>query len=188
MHSLIITAHPSSKGFVHQIASTYQKTKKKSNNTAEIINLYDKKYKQDFLSYETFDDLTSKKDKVRNSIQNKITKADELIFTFPLWWGHEPAILKNFIDCNFMADFAFRYEKNGPAGLLKGKTAKIYVTCDAPAFFYKYLLMNPLKKLWKTGTLGFCGIKVTEVTYLDKKRKRSKEYLDNWLEKLKKSI
>lgn len=54
--------------------------------------------------------------------------ADELVFVFPIWWGDAPAILKNFIDCNFHSGFAFRYENGRPIGLLKGKSARIIAT------------------------------------------------------------
>jgi NAD(P)H dehydrogenase (quinone) len=41
------------------------------------------------------------RDETTKKIQAKITWADELIFIFPIWWGDAPAIVKNFIDCNF---------------------------------------------------------------------------------------
>jgi NAD(P)H dehydrogenase (quinone) len=40
MHSLIITAHPSSQGFTHAIAETYKEAKEKNGHTVEILNLY----------------------------------------------------------------------------------------------------------------------------------------------------
>jgi NAD(P)H dehydrogenase (quinone) len=42
-------------------------------------------------------------------MQQKITWADELIFVFPIWWGSMPAVMKNWIDVNFLGGFAFRY-------------------------------------------------------------------------------
>ena len=40
MHSLIITAHPSSHGFTHAIARTYQETRERGGHTTEILDLY----------------------------------------------------------------------------------------------------------------------------------------------------
>jgi putative NADPH-quinone reductase len=67
-------------------------------------------------------------DPVTKAIQEKILAANELVFIFPIWWGDAPAILKNFIDCNFHSGFAFRYENGKSVGLLKGKSARIIAT------------------------------------------------------------
>jgi len=50
-------------------------------------------------------------DKVKDKLQKKMSKADEYIFIFPVWWGGMPAILKNFFDTNLSSGFAFEYEK-----------------------------------------------------------------------------
>jgi NAD(P)H dehydrogenase (quinone) len=44
-------------------------------------------------------------------MQEKILWADEIVLVFPIWWGDMPAIMKNWMDCNFMSGFAFKYEK-----------------------------------------------------------------------------
>ena len=40
MHSLIITAHPSSHGFTHAIARRYAEARTKLGHTSEILDLY----------------------------------------------------------------------------------------------------------------------------------------------------
>ena len=52
MHSLIITAHPSSKGFTHAIAQKYRETKEKNDHTVEILDLYKTDLKLGYLNYE----------------------------------------------------------------------------------------------------------------------------------------
>ncbi|MEI6673515.1 MAG: NAD(P)H-dependent oxidoreductase [bacterium] len=75
----------------------------------EIINLYTTPLRQDFLTYE--DKKEQPKDPITTKIQEKILWADELVFIFPIWRGDAPAIMKNFLDCNFSAGFAFKYVK-----------------------------------------------------------------------------
>jgi NAD(P)H dehydrogenase (quinone) len=112
MHKLIITAHPSTKGFTHVLANTFKELSIQHGDTVEILDLYTTELKQDFLRFEDIREYreTAKVDPTTQSIQEKIAKADELVFIFPIWWGDMPAIMKNFFDSNFLAGFAFRYE------------------------------------------------------------------------------
>lgn len=108
MKKFIITAHPSSQGFTHKIAERLTKLSAERGDEVEILDLYKTELKQDFLSFEDMKEMGQ--DDITKQIQAKISWADELVFVFPIWWGDAPAILKNFIDCNFGAGFAFKYE------------------------------------------------------------------------------
>ena len=100
MHSLIITAHPSSQGFTHAIAQKYKETKEKNGHSVEVLNLYTTELKIGYLNFEEKSDM-KKPDAIRDAIQAKITAADELVFVFPVWHVNMPAILKNFFDTIF---------------------------------------------------------------------------------------
>ncbi len=181
-HSLIITAHPSSKGFTHEIAHAYINGLQNTGKTGEIMNLYTPEWKQDYLSYEDVQTMNTLP-KVQD-IQSKITKADELVLIFPIWWGDAPAILKNFFDMNFGAGFAFRFLEGGKSeGLLKGKTARIFTTCDGPGFVFK-TFPGLTRWGWNLFRLGFCGIKTTSFDILDSKNKKSRSELDEFLKKV----
>lgn len=182
MNILIVTAHPSSQGFTHQIANQYLGTKHTQGSEGEIMNLYDDQWKQGFLQFEEKIDM-GEISIVQKQIQEKITKADEIIFIFPLWWGNMPAILKNFIDVNFTSGFAFKYEegKSMPTKLLTGKQAEIFITCDGPKFYY-WFKNYPFTTIWKDFILGFCGIDVQKVTIFDKMGRRSEKEKKKFLE------
>lgn len=107
-------------------------------------------------------------------MQQKIDWAEELVFIFPVWWADAPAILKNWIDCNFTAGFAFKYINGKPVGLLKGKTAQIFATSGAPSFVYTLFPLS-YKLLWGMLRLGFCGIKTTSIKVFDKMESRDEE-------------
>lgn len=174
MKKLIITANPSSQGFSHKIVEKYEKLSTEKWDTVEILDLYSTDLKQDFLRYE--DKKEMGRDETTKKIQEKITWADELIFIFPIWWGDAPAIVKNFIDCNFWAGFAFRYDSNGRTiWLLKWKTARIIATSGGPSFFYKIILHIQL--LWNLNRIGFCWIKQKSFTIFGSidSRKTNKE-------------
>ena len=179
MHSLIITAHPSKKGFTHRVARHYKKALKERGNIGEIIDLYDDMWFQDYLKFETVMEIED--DDVRDRIQIKISEADELIFVFPIWWGDAPAIMKNFFDTNFMTGFAFEYDGQGRSiGMLKGKKARMFLTCDGHSFLYKHFIIR-LPWLWGMGRLGFCGIKLISLDILGNKRHKGGKEFDRFL-------
>ena len=184
MKSLIFTAHPSKKGFTHRIARHYKNSYKENGGEVEIINLYDEKWYQDYLTFEHIMDI--EEDEVRDKLQYKIDEADELVFIFPIWWGDAPAKMKNFFDCNFTTGFAFKYDGNGkPIKLLKEKKARMFMTCDGPGFLYKHFIIR-LPWLWGMGRFGFCGVKLVSLDILGNKRERSEKDLEKFLKLVEK--
>ena len=185
MHSLIITAHPSSKGFAHIIAKNYREVREQNGHTAEILDLYKTEFQEGFLTFEDTSDLKKPNEK-RKALQEKIQLADELVFVFPTWWVNVPGILKNFFDTIFTGGFAYQYVsgKMFPKKLLTGKTARIFVTCDAIGWFY-YLIGNPLKHILTLGTLGWCGVKTKSYTVFDRMRKRDEVARDKMIQKVR---
>lgn len=177
MKKLIVTAHPSTGGFTHTIAEKLAEVSNAIGHETEILDLYRTELRQDFLAFE--DSKEMGKDATTKKIQDKIRWADEIVFVFPIWWGDAPAIMKNFIDCNFGAGFAFRYVNGKPEGLLKGKTARVIATSGAPSFFYKILLHIQL--LWNMNRIGFCGIEQKSFTVfggMDSSDSDKSRYLD----------
>jgi NAD(P)H dehydrogenase (quinone) len=184
MNILIITAHPSNNGFTHRIANAYYKKALELNHDVEMLDLY-KSPRQGFL---TFDDKQEAHDleetKLRNFYQAKITKADELVFVHPMWWGSMPAIMKNWIDVNFSGGFSHTYKEGKPVPLLTAKRAKVFITSDAPSFLY-WLLFKPYAVIWVFIILRFVGIKTDCVKLYGNKRKRSEEENLAFLDKVK---
>lgn len=189
MNILIITAHPSSKGFTHRIAQSFAEGAKKTHNI-EILDLYKTDLQQDFLRFEDIKQL--KNDSITNALQQKISWADELIFVHPLWWGGAPAIMKNFIDQNFTAGFAYKYVQRKfipkqlnllPKGLLKHKKARLFITSDAPLVLY-LLLGVPFITVWIFFIFIYCGMKIGSIRVYDRMRWRDEQKRSKWLQKV----
>jgi NAD(P)H dehydrogenase (quinone) len=191
MNTLIVTAHPSSKGFTHEIANKFAETRRKLGYTVEILDLYKTDLKQDYFAYEEL--RTMPADPVKAAMQKKITDANEVVFIHPLWWMGPPAIMKNYIDVNFAARFAYRYlppsnpnSKMGKrVGLLHGKTARVFITCDGSRWTYLALGL-PFAVIWVLCILTYNGMTMGNFTLLDRKMFRTREYLDNFLKKVEK--
>lgn len=161
MKKLIITANPVSTSLTWSIAEKLLELSEKKWDSVEILDLYKTDLKQDFLNYENVKEIW--KDQITKKIQEKITWADELVFVFPIWWWDAPAILKNFIDSNFLPWFAYKYESWWKKiWLLKWKQARIIATSWAPGFFYKVLLH--IQVMWNLNRIWFCGMKQKSFT------------------------
>jgi NAD(P)H dehydrogenase (quinone) len=175
MSSLIITAHPSSHGFTHEIAHAYVRYAEKHGKKAHIIDLYAPEWKLDFLAYEATSELKDVSEK-QKQFHAAIEAADEIVFIFPIWWVSVPAILKNFFDCVFTSGFAYKYKSGGmfPEKLLRGKTAKVFCTCDAIGWMY-WLIGNPLRITLQIGIFGWCGLKLKLFQTYDQMRKKTPE-------------
>ena len=171
---LIVTAHPSSKGFTHILAKRIYEVEKERGNTIEILDLYKSEFKNSYVTFEEHPKEITTPTHIQE-MQEKIRAVDELIIISPMWNVDTPAILKNWFDSVFTARFAFVFTKWGtPQGLLKGKTVKMYITCDAPSWFFRFFDRSVIK-LWKRWRFGICGIKMKEFRIIGKMRLKSKE-------------
>jgi NAD(P)H dehydrogenase (quinone) len=184
MKRLIIIAHPSVKSYSHRLASSIKQATIDSEGEVDVLDLY-REPRQDYLVYE--DMRQPLPDDRRQALQQRIVAADELVFIFPLWWCGMPAIMKNFIDSNFLSGFAYRFEKGLPVGLLKPRTARVYITCDGSAWFYRLILM-PFRTIINLCTLRFCGFGIKSFNLYDRVRLRDEIVRRRWLDKVYKSI
>ncbi len=158
-NSLIIVAHPKEDGFSFAMANAYRQSIQSKGANVEMLDLYRDEHQQPFFTYDNANVLQT--DEAMKYYQEKITKADEIVFVFPYWWGSFPAILKNFFDWNLSKDFAFTYVDSRPKGLLTGKTVKVFTTTGAPKFIYTLTGANRrLKNMMKEQIIEFCGMKL----------------------------
>ena len=185
MHSLILSAHPSPSSFTHAIAQAYREGKESRGNTALVIDLYDPRWKQEFLCFETHEEL-SEREKTLTPLQEEVKKADEIVFVFPVWWYDVPAILKNFIDCNLTSGFAFKFMPKGYLrGLLKPRTVRYFATAMGPTFMYKYHIL-PFAPAFRKSVKD-CGLKTTSKTIFGFMGTSDQAKREGWLNEVRKS-
>ncbi|WP_345977557.1 NAD(P)H-dependent oxidoreductase [Sulfurimonas sp. HSL3-7] len=156
---LIIVAHPKQESLSFAMAEKYKGLSIKKGHQVDLLDLYRCEHQQPFFTFNDPNTLTTTN--AMHYFQDKISRADELIFIFPYWWGGMPAIMKNFIDWNLSKGFAFEYVNSRPKGLLHGKTVKIFTTTGAPWFLYMITgAHRRLKNMWKEQIIEFCGMKL----------------------------
>ncbi|MCG8329722.1 MAG: NAD(P)H-dependent oxidoreductase [Chitinophagales bacterium] len=182
-HVLIINGHPDKQSYNYALSEAYKTGAQKANAAISQINISDLNFNPNLqFGYRQRTELESD---LIGAIE-KIKNANHLVWVFPMWWYGYPAIMKGFIDRTFLPGITFEpiEGKPLPKKLLKGKTARVIITADAPRW-YDYLFMkSPAINQFKKGTLEFCGIKPVKLTYIAPVKNSSPGWREKWLEKV----
>jgi NAD(P)H dehydrogenase (quinone) len=98
--------------------------------------------------------------------QEKLARAELVIFHFPVWWFGMPAILKGWADRVFARGFAYDGGRKYDTGMFVGKTAMLVVTTGTSAETYRPdgIDGDILNILWPihNGLFRYCGFDVLE--------------------------
>lgn len=181
---LVINGHPNPESFNHAIFEAYVSEACKGNVLIETIEITKLKFNPS-LEFGYQKRVEMEPDLIE--VQEKISRANHLVWIHPVWWGGLPALTKGFIDRVFVPGFAFKYRENSVwwDKLLAGKTAHIITTLDQPAFFYRLAFGRPSINQLKKSTLGFCGIKTKKISYFGPVRNSTEAQRKLWLTKVK---
>ena len=93
------------------------------------------------------------------SAQSDILWADHIVVVYPLWLGDMPALLKGFLEQILRPSFAMQEGKPGKPfkKLLKGKSARLFVTMGMPSPVYRWFFKAHSVKSLKRNILSHCG-------------------------------
>ncbi|MBI4687940.1 MAG: NAD(P)H-dependent oxidoreductase [Nitrospirae bacterium] len=183
MNVLLIYAHPEQQSFNAALKQTAIDTLSKQGHAVEVSDLYAMNFKttldrEDFLSLTETNHVnyvTELKAAYMNNAlveeirkeQEKVRRADFLLFQYPLWWFSVPAILKGWFDRVLTTGFAWDFGRLYDKGLLAGKKGMVSVTTGGPENFYAEdaphgwsieQVLYPINH----GVLYFCGITPVE--------------------------
>ncbi|MEM6697205.1 MAG: NAD(P)H-dependent oxidoreductase [Bacteroidota bacterium] len=181
---LIINGHPDKESFNYALSDAYQEGATQVNTAVESINIADLKFNPN-LQFGYRKRMELEPDLVE--ALDKIKRADHIVWVFPMWWYGLPAMMKGFIDRVFLPGISFQYVegKPFPKQLLKGKTARVIITADAPKWYNDWYMRRPLINQFKRGVLEFCGIRPVKVTYLAPVKSSNLAIRNKWLEKVR---
>lgn len=180
---LIINGHPDKLSFNYALSGAYKSGTKNTNSRVEEINIADLKFDPN-LKFGFRERMELEPDLLQAI--DKIKRADHIVWFFPIWWQGSPALMKGFIDRTFLSGITFEMIKGKPLPkkLLKGKTARMVVTSDTPRWYNYLILRNPAINQLKKGTLQFCGIRPTKITYISPIKDSTPEYREKWIKKV----
>lgn len=145
MHVLIVYAHPEPASFNGAMKDLAVATLAPAGHSVEVSDLYAMNFqpvvgagdftgersKPDFLSIAREQTHAAETGTLAPDIvaeQDKVRRADLVIFQFPVWWFGMPAILKGWADRVFARGFAYHAGRKYDTGLFRGKRALVATT------------------------------------------------------------
>ena len=145
MNVLIVYAHPEPKSFNGAMKDVAVETLRGAGHDVVVSDLYamgfnpiasekdfgGERANPEFLSYaieqtKAFETHTQSADIVAE--QEKLARADLVIFQFPVWWFGMPAMMKGWADRVFSRGFAYMPGRKYDTGMFKGKLALVAAT------------------------------------------------------------
>jgi len=152
MNALLVYAHEEPQSFNGALRDTAISVLNESGHTVEVSDLYAMNFdpvggRKDFtkladskfFKYGVEQAAASANDTFANDVadeQEKLFRADLLIFQFPLWWFGLPAILKGWVDRVFAAGMTYDRDRLYSRGVFQGKRAMLSLTTGSPPSYY----------------------------------------------------
>ncbi|GAB2821870.1 NAD(P)H-dependent oxidoreductase [Alpinimonas psychrophila] len=182
----VIIGHPIPGSFSHAITDAYVASARAHGAEVRILDLAAIAFES--VTHDRRDlKVAGLEDTVRlgpeiHDMAETIDWAEHFVFAYPVWWGTYPAVLKGFFDRVFLAGFVFA-NKKGTAWnkFLTGRTARVFITMDAPAFFDKIWYRGASAASLKFPILWFVGVKTKGITRFDRVRFSTLERRSAWL-------
>lgn len=118
----------------------------------------------------TMEEFTSTTPEKVKLLQDTIAWADHLVIAYPLWLGALPAVTKAFFEQTFRYGFALAGRGGSIQGLLKGRSARVYVTMGMPASIFRLVFASAGARALTRGVLmisGFGPIRTTIIGDVD---------------------
>ena len=180
---LVLVGHPDSNSFNTTLADAYAEGAREAGNEVKRVNLGDLNF--DPILHKGYKKIQELEPDLKE-LQTNIKWSDHFVIIYPSWWSTMPALLKGMFDRIWLPGFAFQFNEKGTfwKGLMKGKTARVFVTSDAHPFFTRLIFGDTTNEI-KKGTLWFAGFKV-KVKKIGPLKGISEEKRKKWLSKVKK--
>ncbi|SRR5690554_5739777 len=190
MRTLIVFNHPFEGSYCNAILNAVTKGLKKSRHEVDLIHLDN----DNFNPRMTAEDLKAfvEHQPVDSQVINyneRLKKADHLIFIFPIWWDIMPAATKGFIDRVLFPGMVYDHHPRGFGliPLLKNlKSITIITTMNKPKIMYTLLIGNLIRKVMIKSVFRTMGYKNLHwISFTSVKRVSQKKRV-KWLTNLEK--
>jgi putative NADPH-quinone reductase len=185
----IIQGHPDSRRphFAHALAEAYAAGALEAGREVNVIDVAS----LDFPLLRNGHDLEhgAPPEAIQHA-QSAILRSDHLVMMYPVWNGATPALLKGFLEQTFRPAFIFPDAEPGePMGLvaalrqrkaMQGKTARIVVTMQMPAFVYRWYFHPHPEKI----TLRLSGLGPIRETLIGRVDAMNEADRQRWLDRM----
>ncbi len=164
MKVLVTIAHPDPNSFNQAILEKFTGGLAEAGHTVVINDLY----------ADYFDPVLNRSELMAGEAglpedvlaqQERVTEAEALAFIHPVWWYGFPAMLKGWVDRVLTVNFAYKFQKEGPSGLLThNKALFLRTTMGKEDRYARMGVLEALDKHITTILRGVCGIQEVAAT------------------------
>lgn len=182
---LLLLGHPSENSFCNALLESYRIAAEGAGAICKTIYIG----KLDFDvtledGYKTGKSLALEDDLLTS--QELIQWADHLVLAYPNWWGFMPAVTKGFIDRILLPGFAFRHHKGKifPEKLLTGKSIRLLVTMDTPAWWFYLVYRASQYQILKHIIFGYVGFHPIRFSTFGFMRRSTDKRRSEWLKEV----
>ncbi|MBO1752620.1 NAD(P)H-dependent oxidoreductase [Actinotalea sp. BY-33] len=184
---LVVLGHPRSDSLCGGLAEAYAAGARAAGAEVTVLRLGETDFdlasrEPSLLRWHGPDQDPAREPEVEQMIDG-VREADHLVFVFPQWWGTYPAVLKGYVDRVFLSRFAFAYRESSALWdkRLTGRTARVIMTMDSPAWWDTVKYRRAAVTSLTQAVLWYCGVKTVGVTRLPRVRFSSAEKRAAWL-------
>ena len=176
----IWVGHPADDSLSHGMTEAYERGARSEGAEIRRMHLSDMQFDPDLTNaYRERKEL----EPCLNEWRENTLWADHLCWAYPQWWGGMPAKMKGVLDRAYLPGFAMAYHETDPwwDRLLKGRSADVLMTADAPASFDQLMYGRPAKKQVEKLVLNFAGIKPVRVLQVGTVKTAKPDKINQWL-------
>ncbi|MEG5852224.1 NAD(P)H-dependent oxidoreductase [Enterobacter mori] len=169
-NALIVTAHPVEHSLSHSLADRIAATLREQGTQVEIADLHAEGFNPTMsrpdLDLYHGDPTALPEDILRE--QQRVERADMLIFVFPVYWWSVPALLKGWFDRVLTLNWAYKVADDGRiVGNLRDVPVRLIATGGSDLTgFDKHGYSRAIQTQIIEGVFGFCGLKNVKLDIL----------------------
>ena len=176
----ILAGHPDTESMCNNLAYAYAHGAELSGNEVRVTKLSEMK----------FDPILHKGYRVIQELEPDLKKFQEdvkwcehFVIIYPSWWSTMPALVKGLFDRSWIPGFAYKFLPSGLGWrrLLKGRTARVFVTSDSHPLVARFLFGDNTNEI-QDGILWFAGFKASH-TKRSQEKKITEEKKQQWYKK-----
>lgn len=188
MRTAIVFNHPYEGSYCNAILNAVTKGLQKANHEIDLMHLDNDGFnpvmsKADLKAFIVHKPI----DPQVTDYNNRLEKANHLIFIFPIWWDLMPAMTKGFIDRVLCPGIVYDHHPRGfgLVPLLKNlKSVTIITTMNKPKIMYSLLIGNLIRKAMLRSVFKTMGYKNLKWISFNQVKSVSQKKRQNWLNDL----
>src|SRR3989344_2966594 len=186
MKIFVLIGHPDTQSFNRELANAHAECAREKEHEVQITNLGDISF--DPILHHGYREPQELEPDLKK-IQEDIKWCEHFVILYPSVWSTMPALLKGMFDRIWLPSFAFSFNQEGCMHdigwkrLLKGRTARVFVTSDAHPFFTRLIFGDTTNEI-KKGILWFAGFSVS-IKKIGPVKNISDSKKQKWINKMK---